>query len=100
MTNDRVVAIRERMRAILRSAGEQQLEQPIHHDSGPPISELSAEHANKKQWILEEWRRLSIPEWRRILKESIGTGNISREKYARWMLSEILKDDEYIKETD
>ncbi len=50
------------------------------------------EHEN---WILEEWRRLSIPHWRRILKASIETENKKREEYARWMLREILQDEEY-----
>ncbi len=48
-----------------------------------------------ENWLLEEWRRISLPEWRRILKESIETGNMSREEYARWMLKEILQDEEY-----
>ena len=44
---------------------------------------------------LSEWRRASIPEWRRILSESIEQGEADREKYARWMLSEVLGDQEY-----
>src|ERR671919_115032 len=34
--------------------------------------------------MLWEWRRVSLPEWRRILQESIGSGNTRREEYARW----------------
>jgi hypothetical protein len=49
-------------------------------------------------WILEEWCRISIPEWRKILKESIGSKNASREEYARWMLGEVLEDPEYKEE--
>jgi hypothetical protein len=49
-------------------------------------------------WVLEEWRYLSIPQWRRILEESIEQGDKSREEYARWMLREVLLDPEY-KET-
>ena len=45
--------------------------------------------------MLWEWRRVSLPEWRRILQESIGSGNTRREEYARWMLREILLDPEY-----
>lgn len=45
--------------------------------------------------LMEEWRRISIPAWRRILKESIQEGNKRREKYARWMLKEVLKDKDY-----
>ncbi len=45
--------------------------------------------------MLWEWRRVSIPEWRRILQFSVDQGDSSREKYARWMLREILLDPEY-----
>jgi hypothetical protein len=46
-------------------------------------------------WILDEWRRISIPDWRRILMESIEKKKEEREKYARWMLREVLEDPEY-----
>lgn len=46
-------------------------------------------------WVLEEWRRASIPDWRRILSESIACGDREREDYARWMLREALDDPEY-----
>jgi hypothetical protein len=46
-------------------------------------------------WMLEEWRRISIPDWRHILNESIECRNKEREEYARWMLREILRDEEY-----
>ena len=46
-------------------------------------------------WMLWEWRRVSIPEWRRILQESIGKADSKREEYARWMLRDILLDPEY-----
>jgi hypothetical protein len=41
-------------------------------------------------WILWEWRRVSIPDWRRILSEAIEQGDAGREEYARRMLREIL----------
>ena len=47
---------------------------------------------------LEEWRRGSIPGWRRILQESIEAHNTRREEYARWMLREVLEDPEYREE--
>ena len=46
-------------------------------------------------WMLREWRRVSIPGWRRILQESIESSDSSREDYARWMLREVLLDPEY-----
>ena len=45
--------------------------------------------------LLEEWRRVSIPEWRRILAESTDRGDDRRAKYARWMLLEVLFDSPY-----
>ena len=48
-----------------------------------------------ESWALWEWRRVSIPRWRQILAESIAEGDGHREKYARWMLWEVLLDPEY-----
>ena len=41
-------------------------------------------------WALREWRRVSTPQWRQVLAESVGTGDSKRELYARWMPSEVL----------
>ena len=46
-------------------------------------------------WALNEWRKTSLPAWRRILKESIEAQDKHRENYARWMLREVLEDEEY-----
>ena len=46
-------------------------------------------------WALWEWRRVSIPQWRQILEEAIDEGDSHREKYARWMLWDVLFDPEY-----
>ncbi len=43
---------------------------------------------------LEEWRRINIPTWRRILKESQQTNDKGREEYARWMLVKVLEVNE------
>jgi hypothetical protein len=60
------------------------------------LAELRRERRHQAEcWLLEEWRRISIPDWRKILRESIATGNAGREEYARWMLREILVDPEY-----
>ncbi len=48
----------------------------------------------------EEWRKVSIPEWRRILQESIAQKNKVREGYARWMLKVVLQDKEDKKVAD
>lgn len=42
-------------------------------------------------WVLWEWRRVSIPEWRRILAESMEAGDQERTEYAVWMLGEVLQ---------
>jgi len=47
-------------------------------------------------WVLEEWRRTSIPQWRRALRESVLAGDRRRIEYARWMLREVLEDPEYV----
>jgi hypothetical protein len=49
-------------------------------------------------WILWEFRRVCIPEWREILRNSIAMGDRRREHYARWMLKEILLDPDYQEE--
>ena len=46
-------------------------------------------------WMLWEWRRVSIPDWRGILGEAIESEDEKREEYARWMLRDILLDPEY-----
>ncbi len=46
-------------------------------------------------WMLWEWRRVSIPEWRRILQISLDQDDSRREAYARWMLREVLLDPDY-----
>ena len=45
--------------------------------------------------MLWEWRRVSIPEWRRMPRESVEQGDYRGEEYARWMLREILLDQDY-----
>lgn len=49
-------------------------------------------------WVLEEWRRVSIPDWRRILGKSITQRDTRRVEYARWMLRDILLDPDYREE--
>ena len=44
-------------------------------------------------WVLQEWRRSSIPQWRQVLQEATATGDSNRAEYARWMLWEVLHDD-------
>ena len=46
-------------------------------------------------WMLWEWRRVSTPQWRIILNESMAQDDTKREEYARWMLRDVLLDPEY-----
>ena len=46
-------------------------------------------------WMLWEWRRQSIPQWRAVLDESVRAGTKGRERYARWMLRDVLLDPDY-----
>jgi hypothetical protein len=45
--------------------------------------------------LMERWRQLAIPNWRRVLDESLQEGNTRRANYARWMLGTVLEDPEY-----
>lgn len=48
--------------------------------------------ANTLHDIVDQaWCRASIPVWRIILKESIAKQDKQREKYAKWMLTDVLK---------
>ena len=69
-----------------------------------PLLEKLREHKSEvlsllregfEPWALREWRRMSTPEWRRILQESIEKNVSKREEYARWMLREVLLDPQY-----
>ncbi|MFA5152598.1 MAG: hypothetical protein WC554_08580 [Clostridia bacterium] len=39
---------------------------------------------------LDQWEKLSIITWTRILGESIEAKDAGREQYARWMLKDVL----------
>jgi hypothetical protein len=50
----------------------------------------SSGEASSWPWILQEWRRTSIPQWQRIFSEAEAKGDSKRAAYARWMLNEVL----------
>ncbi len=63
------------------------------------LTELKWQLAKEAEcWLLEEWRKVSIPKWRRILRENVHKQDRNREEYARWMLREVLEDPEYMEE--
>lgn len=45
--------------------------------------------------LFQEWRRVSIPEWRTIPQESQDWSDQKRAGYARWMLRDVLLDPDY-----
>jgi len=44
------------------------------------------------QYHFEEWRRVSIPDWKRILAESVEKKDTRRIEAAQKMLKELLED--------
>jgi hypothetical protein len=94
VTEDGVQVIRDRMKQILESC-----QKSIPLKEKQPDREIQGSNqkseSNVIPWMLEEWRRISIPDWRRILKESINSGDKKRAEYARWILKEVLDDPEY-----
>lgn len=99
------IALLERARAaglVVRSEGDKLVIR------GPRVAEpLALELIAHKQsvlplvqepfvpWMLREWRRVTIPQWRRNLRESIEQRNTKQEDYARWMLQDVRMDAEY-----
>lgn len=79
-----------RQRGLDTSAWERYLAVLLANAGHEPSREEGVE-----PWMLWEWRRVSIPEWRRILQESIEQGDAKREEYACWMLREVLLDPGY-----
>lgn len=47
-----------------------------------------------RDWVLKEWRRQAIPRWREVLEEARAAGHEWRARYAEWMLTEVLVDDQ------
>lgn len=45
-------------------------------------------------WVLQEWRRTAIPQWQSVLQEATAEGDMRRIEYARWILDEVLQDEE------
>ena len=62
-------------------------------DSGPRPQ--PADCKSFEPWALQEWRRVSIPDWRLILSVSAEQGDADRQAYARWMLREVLLDPDH-----
>jgi hypothetical protein len=96
MNEDKVQTIKERMQHILEARDK---ELPDSLRLPKKDSTLSKPTPPQRDtvipWMLEEWRRISLPGWRSILKESLESKDMEREEYARWMLKDVLADPEY-----
>jgi len=89
-----LVAGRVRLRAKKPLSGD--LMSALRDRKQEVIALLSKEQETDSGcWVLDEWRRVSIPDWRRILQKSIAQGNNRRADYARWMLLEVLEDPDF-----
>jgi hypothetical protein len=85
----RAIAMAKR-RLMDTSEWEKRLSQLFQEAGREPDS-----RAGVQPWMLWQWRRVSIPEWRKILAESIKGCDAKREAYSRWMLKDILLDPDY-----
>jgi hypothetical protein len=56
---------------------------------------IQSKPIRENNWLDEEWRRINLPCWRRILRESIEQKDTRRAIYARRMLREVLEDPDY-----
>jgi hypothetical protein len=56
---------------------------------------VQSKAVREDNWMEEEWRRINLPCWRRILRESNEQKDIRRAIYARRMLKEVLEDPDY-----
>ena len=83
-----------RQRGLDTSEWERHLSKLIETAEHEPVPEEGFE-----PWMLWEWRRVSIPQWRDVLNESIEKPDKKREEYARWMLRDVLLDPEYGEES-
>jgi len=54
-------------------------------------------HNQEETTIIQQvlaWRSISIKTWRRILIQSLNSGDKLAEEYASWMLGEVLNEEE------
>ena len=58
----------------------------------PSPNSTNSRNSSMDDWMFSEWRKVSIPPWRRILAEARERGQEHRAEYAEWMLRDILKE--------
>ena len=81
----------------LRARMEKRLGLPVPrtaHELDPAgcFGQTERDEVTPVPFVLREWRRVSIPEWRAKLASSIRRQERDAESYARWMLKEVLLD--------
>ena len=87
------VLIGDRLKVCAKEPLPQELVDALRELKPQVKAAIQAEQrGNLDCWVLEEWRRTTIPQWRHILRTSIRQGDRESESYARWMLREILLD--------
>ena len=98
MSKDSLKGIRERMWQILNLRGQDLPTEPACFEQQAKSNGLlkrqefaqPGREASSWPWILQEWRRTSIPQWQRILLEAEAKDDSKRAAYAKWMLDEVL----------
>ena len=86
--NQTMEELKQRMVMLLESGGVSLTQGPKPAPKMAP--DTDREDDTFEPFMLREWRRISIPNWRQILEESVTARDTEREAYARWMLSEVL----------
>jgi len=78
---------------VPRELATPELREHIRANKPRLIEELEALKAGVEggDKVLDRWRTDSIPQWQRILQESIEKGDIKRRDYAEWMLRDVLQ---------
>jgi hypothetical protein len=60
------------------------------------LCELIEREVSSWPWMLQEWRRISIPDWRGKLAQARACGRQREERYAAHMLGAVLLDPEFL----
>lgn len=66
-------------------------EKPVIVTKEAPNVTNILENESINDWWMRRWKEFAVPGWRRALREAVESGNKRREKYARWILKEVLE---------
>ena len=62
---------------------------PVSHENHP-----MTDHEEFHRWVVVTWRRDQIPVWKAVLAEAEAKGQHRRAEYARWLLQEVLEEEQ------